>query len=92
MTQSGRWITPVQGDGKGFPDLVLVKGIVVFAETKVPPNKATPEQLIWLERLRKAGQQAYLWTPEDWPQIEEVIGEGRILSSCGFAPTRKRRS
>ena len=53
LTKSGKWITAVQGDGKGFPDLVLVRerhpvAPVIFMELKVPPNKTTPEQEQWI--------------------------------------------
>ena len=35
LRQSGRWSTPVQADGKGFPDLVLARaGRVIFAEAQ----------------------------------------------------------
>src|SRR5690606_4527127 len=35
MNQRGDWRTPVAGDGKGWPDLVLVKGErVLFRELK----------------------------------------------------------
>jgi hypothetical protein len=58
----------------GFPDLVFVRERVVYAELKVPPNKATAEQDAWLEALRAAGEEAHLWYPESWPEIEEALG------------------
>jgi hypothetical protein len=61
---------------KGLPDLILAKHAVIWAELKVPPRKATPEQTACLERLRAAGQRAYLWTPADWLEIERVLREG----------------
>jgi hypothetical protein len=40
------WRTPVSGDGKGFPDLLLVRGDrVIVAELKVGKNKLTLEQI-----------------------------------------------
>jgi hypothetical protein len=69
-----RMITPVAGDGKGFPDLILVKGnSKLAAELKVPPHKPTQEQLVWLARLIVAGIPAWVWEPEDWPLIELVL-------------------
>ena len=70
MTRAGKWITAVQGDGKGFPDLVLVRGTrLIFAELKVGKNKPTPEQFEWLARLMGAGAECYIWRPEQWDEI-----------------------
>ena len=63
-TKSGWW-TPVSYDGQGFPDLVLCRERVVFAEIKVGRNKVSPEQTAWLEALREAGVAAHVWTDED---------------------------
>lgn len=69
------WRTAVQGDGKGFPDLVLVKGPrLVVAELKVGTRRAAPEQDEWLRAFRTAGVPAHIWRPEDWPEIERVLG------------------
>jgi hypothetical protein len=59
----------------GWPDLVLCRPpVLVFAELKVPPNKATPEQEQWLADLRACpGVEVYLWTPSSWPEIERVL-------------------
>lgn len=67
--------TPVQADGKGFPDLVLVKeGRTVFAELKVKPNKPDADQLAWLEDLGFEGrQEVFVWYPEDWDEITVVL-------------------
>jgi len=72
------WRTPVEADGKGFPDLVLVRDRVVFAELKCGRNKLSPEQEAWLEALRQAGVEAYLWTDEMWGkgEIEAVLRAG----------------
>lgn len=46
--------TAVQGDGKGFPDLVLAHGPagrLVFAELKAQRGRHTPEQGAWLGTL-----------------------------------------
>lgn len=72
------WRTAVQGDGKGFPDLVLVRGTVcIFAELKIGTRKPTPEQEMWLQDLTKTPNPTFLWTQEDWGQIEEVLGGPR---------------
>ena len=73
LTKSGRWVTAVQGDGKGFLDLVLVRERVAWVELKIPPNTLTPEQEQWVGWLRAAGQEVHMWVPADWPVIENVL-------------------
>jgi hypothetical protein len=75
QTKTGRWITAVQGDGKGFPDLVLVrKGRIVIAELKVGKNRTTPDQQKWLAAFREVqGVAVYEWRPCDWGEIESVL-------------------
>ncbi len=83
----GQWRTAVAGDGKGFPDLVLVhpdRG-VVFAELKSERGRTTPEQDRWLEVLAEAGARVHLWRPDDWDDIEALL-TGRSCSSCGGDP------
>lgn len=60
------WRTAVSGDGKGFPDLVLVgnKG-VLFRELKSDKGRPDTEQAVWLERLRAAGANVGVWRPDD---------------------------
>lgn len=63
-------------DAKGWPDLVLVhpgRGITIFAELKVPPNKPTDAQYEALNVLRSAGHNAVVWTPGDWPNISDTL-------------------
>lgn len=68
ITHEGRtyWLTPIKADGKGFPDLVLVKHRVIYAELKIHPNRPSAEQLEWARRLTAAGADVYLWTDRDW--------------------------
>lgn len=70
------WRTAVQGDGKGFPDLVLiheVRGALVAAELKVGNNRASPEQKAWLRAFRAIGAQTFVWWPKDWPEIQRLL-------------------
>ena len=60
------WRTPVSYDGRGLPDLLLVRERVVFAEIKVGRNRLSQEQATWLEVLRDAGAEAHVWTDADW--------------------------
>lgn len=57
----------------GFPDLVLVRGAVIFAELKTERGKVTAAQQEWLDALRAAGQEAFVWRPRDWPLIQERL-------------------
>lgn len=68
------WVTPVQGDGKGFPDLVLVSSRVIYAELKVGANSLSADQITWEYRLKIAGAEHHVWRPEDWPEIEKALG------------------
>ena len=75
------WRTPVQGDGAGFPDLVLVRpakrgvvGRLVWAELKTDTGRLSAEQERWLDALKGAGQEAYVWRPEQWDTIQQILG------------------
>jgi hypothetical protein len=69
------WRTPCQGDAKGFPDLLLVKGPRLLAvELKVGKNKLTQEQFDWLSALMGARVETHVWRPEHWSEIEAVLG------------------
>ena len=69
LTDKG-WRTPVEADGAGFPDLVLVRDRIIFAECKVGGRALRPEQSRWLAALRNAspatGVEVYTWTDGDW--------------------------
>ena len=75
MMANGEWRTAVQGDGKGFPDLVLVgRHHHLFVELKVGRGKLTIAQKSWRDALLACGADWQLWTDVDWV-------EGRILAS-----------
>jgi hypothetical protein len=64
-TQSGGWATAVQGDGKGFPDLVLARnGYVLFVELKADKGRLSMDQLAWLSALTP--ERMLVWRPKDW--------------------------
>lgn len=75
LTKKGRWVTAVQGDGKGFVDLIFVRRKVVVAELKIGKRKPTTEQYAWLGAFQSAGIPAFVWTPASWAEIERVLGE-----------------
>jgi hypothetical protein len=70
QTKSGHWVTPVQADGAGFPDLVLVRDRVIFAELKSETGQISLHQAVWEDALRNAGAEYYCWKPSDWDEIE----------------------
>jgi hypothetical protein len=73
-TKTG-WVTPVAADGKGFPDLVLIRGpVVLAAELKADAGRPTPEQTAWLAAFRSAGIAASVWRPRDWNLITAALG------------------
>lgn len=72
-TQAGHWATPVKADGKGFPDLVLVRERVIYAELKTETGQVRPQQKVWAKTLVRAGQEVYLWRPRDLDEIQKVL-------------------
>ncbi len=79
MTQRGNWITPVQADGKGFPDLVLVRrDRLIFAELKAEKGRLSKDQQEWLKALyhvenEMRGIAVYVWKPSDRDEIERIL-------------------
>lgn len=69
------WRTPVQGDGVGFPDLLLVKpGVGVFyRELKAGRGALSENQKTWIHAINAAGGDAGVWTPADWVRIAEEL-------------------
>ena len=76
MTVKG-WRTPVEGDGAGFPDLILVRdGRLVVAELKGPAGKLSTPQELWLVAFSTVpGVECYVWKPEHWRsgEVESVL-------------------
>jgi hypothetical protein len=44
-------------------------------EVKLERGRLQPEQVAWLDVLREAGQEVYVWRPSDWTSgaIEDVL-------------------
>jgi len=53
----------------GFPDLVLVRDRIVFAELKSERGRLTFDQRKWLDALAAAGAETYVWRPTDWDDV-----------------------
>ena len=70
------------GTSPGYPDLTMVRdGRLIFAELKVGKGKPSHGQQEWLNelvdcqtmRLVDLMPEVYVWTPEDWELIVEVL-------------------
>lgn len=72
---SGRafYHTPGVGDADGFPDLVLVRDRVVFAEIKNDRGRLSEKQKFWSKYLQDANAEYYVWRPKDWDEIKKVL-------------------
>jgi len=60
----------------GFPDLVLVRDRVVFAELKRQGALPRRDQVEWLDALAAAGCEVYLWTLDDLGWVCESLASG----------------
>ncbi len=49
----------------GFPDLVMVRGTVLYRELKAANGVVSHHQDVWLRALRVAGVDADVWKPKD---------------------------
>ncbi len=77
LNRRGEWQTAVQGDGAGFPDLILVRGGRVLAvELKSELGKTSPEQDAWLAAFAQAGVESSVWRPSHFRSgvIQRCLG------------------
>ncbi len=65
-TDQRGWVTPVGAQGKGFPDLCLVRDRIVFIEVKGDGDRLRPDQVKWLDALAAAGVEAHVIRPKEW--------------------------
>ena len=66
--------TPVQADGEGFPDLILLRDKTILAvELKSEKGKVRQTQKEWLEKLARAGIPTYIWRPSDFDDIVKIL-------------------
>jgi hypothetical protein len=57
----------------GFPDLVLVRERVIFAELKSETGKLSAAQADWLAALEAAGAETYVWRPSDVVDVMQAL-------------------
>lgn len=69
------WRTAVSGDGKGFPDLLLIRRLrLVVIELKSEAGNTTREQEEWLSAFDGVpGVEVYIFRPSDWHEIERSL-------------------
>ena len=68
------WVTAVNPEGAGFPDLLCLRaGRQFVAELKVEPNTPSDSQKAWLWDFVGAGVPTFLWYPEHWPVIMAYV-------------------
>ena len=67
--------TPVQADGAGFPDVVMIRGErIIVAELKTEKGKVTAKQEEWLDAFRATGRvEVFLWRPSDYEAIVDCL-------------------
>lgn len=82
---SWAWVTPVQGDGKGYPDITLAgRSGVLFRELKSDTGTLEPDQQVWASALAAAGADFAVWRPED-------LRSGRIERELRAVAARRVR-
>lgn len=76
LTKHG-WVTPVQADGAGFPDILAVrKGLCLAVELKSAKGRLAPLQERWLRAWAEVpGCRAAVWRPADFPQVVKDVQE-----------------
>lgn len=80
LAKSGRWLTAVQGDGKGYPDLTIAgPGGQMWRELKAEGKYPTPEQRVWIARLVEGGGDVDVWKPRDL-RSGRIAGELQALA------------
>ena len=68
----------------GFPDLTLVRaGRLIFAELKSAKGKLTVNQRQWVRALERAGQEVYVWYPQDLDDAIRILNTPRQDREAG---------
>ena len=68
------YATPVQADGEGFPDLIMLRGLeMVIAEIKADKGILSEAQRDWIQLWGQVTKDVYVWRPKDWDEIESRL-------------------
>jgi len=69
------WRTAVAAEAKGWPDIFAVRERAVAIEIKGSGDTIKQEQEEWGVRLRRAGIEHYVITPQDWADgnVEDIL-------------------
>ena len=68
--------TPVQADGAGFVDLLMiheVTGRIIAAELKATNGKLSGAQSKWMTLFMNSPAEWYVWYPEDFEMIVSIL-------------------
>lgn len=87
MTRAGNFVTPVAGDGAGFPDLLAVHpktGDMFVAELKSEKGRASAIQLQWLAWFDACGVDNFVWRPSDVDEVVERVQAPRVRMTLDF--------
>lgn len=68
-----RWVTGIAADGRGWPDLTLVRERMICAELKSGSGQPSAEQRVWMEWLATAGVECYVWRDTDYDAIVTTL-------------------
>ena len=69
------WRVPVSADGRGFPDLIMVRERLIAVEVKGDGDTLRPDQKRWQAALRMANVEYHVFTPAMWVDgtIEAIL-------------------
>lgn len=87
-TKTG-WRTPVQGDGAGFPDMILLHPRCDFGlalELKRETGRTTPEQEAWISAFRRTGWVAMVVRPGDRDALQALLSRPQACVPTNPAP------
>lgn len=86
------WTFDSRGSGHGFPDRTVARDRVLFVELKRAltgrasedrNRQPSEKQVVWLDRLAKAGAEVYLWRPTDLDEIARILSKRWRLEGDG---------
>jgi hypothetical protein len=69
----------------GYPDVAMVHPVwheYLLVELKTDTGRLRPAQRTWIEALRSAGIECYIWRPGDWNSIVERLTRHAVVSTC----------